>query len=98
MRILVVFQRAALAAASTLLFTSILFRQAKSRSIVGMISDLSRETVANCNVVAMRVSTEVNKKTNTDISGEYRITYLLPGLYVVIVKAPNFKRAVETGL
>jgi hypothetical protein len=40
----------------------------------------------------------VAKDTTTDSSGDYRISYLLPGHYEVAAEAPSFKRAVVSGL
>ena len=98
MRIRVVFERAALAAALTLLFASALFGQANSGTIVGTVNDVTGATVPNCKVVAKNQATGVGKEATTDSSGDFRITYLLPGVYEVAAEAPNFKRAVQTGL
>src|SRR5581483_5988753 len=74
------------------------FGQANSGTIVGTVTDASGATVPNCKVIAKNLATGVNKETNTDSSGDFRITYLLPGQYEVSAEAPNFKRAVQTNL
>jgi len=97
MRILFVFEQTALVA-SALLFVSSLFGQANSGTIVGTVTDLSGATVPSCKVTAKNLGTGVTKETTTDANGDYRISYLLPGTYEVAAEAPNFKRALTTGL
>src|SRR5215469_16364853 len=97
MRILFVFEQTALVA-SALLFVSSLFGQANSGTIVGPVTDLSGATVPSCKVTAKNLGTGVTKETTTDANGDYRISYLLPGTYEVAAEAPNFKRALTTGL
>ena len=74
------------------------FSQANTGTIVGTVSDSSGAAVPNCKVVSKNQGTGVTKETNTDNSGNYRISYLLPGVYEVSAEAPNFKRAVRSDL
>jgi carboxypeptidase family protein len=91
-------ERAVVAAALISLFAPLAFAQANTGTIVGTVTDASGATVPNCKVTATNLNTGVAKDTTTDSSGDYRISYLLPGHYEVAAEAPSFKRAVVSGL
>src|SRR5689334_7359217 len=98
MRIRTVLERAVVAAALGLLFANLSFGQANTGTIVGTVTDATGAAVPNCKVSAKNLATGVAKDTTTDNSGDYRISYLLPGRYEVAAEAPSFKRAVVSGL
>ena len=61
-----------------------------------LVTDSSGAVVPNCKISARNEGTGVVKETTTDVSGNYRVSYLLPGLYQISAEAPNFKRAVQS--
>jgi hypothetical protein len=80
------------------IFSPAAFSQANTGTIVGTVTDSSGAVVPNCKIVARNEGTGVVKEATTDVSGNYRVSYLLPGSYEVSAEAPNFKRAVQSGL
>ena len=90
--------RVALAILLSLASAFVAFPQANTGTVVGTVTDSSGAAVPNCKIVAQNQGTGVTKETTTDPSGNYRISYLLPGTYEVSAEAPNFKRAVQSGL
>ena len=86
------------AAALTLIFTPVLFGQANTGTILGTVTDSSGAAVPNCKITVRNTGTDVAKDVRTDSSGNYRVSYLLPGVYEVLAEAPNFKRSVQSGL
>ena len=90
--------RVALAILLSLASAFVAFPQANTGTVVGTVTDSSGAAVPNCRIVARNQATGVTKETTTDPSGNYRISYLLPGAYEVSAEAPNFKRAVQSGL
>ena len=87
-----------LAAAFSLLFPSVSFSQANTGTIVGTVTDTSGSGIANCKITVTNTATAVIKEDKTDVRGDYRVSYLLPGTYEVAAEAPNFRRAVRPGL
>jgi len=86
------------AAALALIFTPVLFGQANTGTILGTVTDSSGAAVPNCKITVRNTGTDVAKEVRTDSSGNYRVSYLLPGVYEVLAEAPNFKRSVQSGL
>jgi hypothetical protein len=91
-------QRVVLGTLLSFALAFVAFPQANTGTVVGTVTDSSGAAVPNCRIVAQNQGTRVTKETTTDASGNYRISYLLPGVYEVSAEAPNFKRAVRSGL
>lgn len=73
-----------------------LFGQAQGGRIVGTITDSTGAAVANADVQATNVGTNVPSKTKTNGAGEYHIDNLIPGAYKVTASASGFKGTSET--
>src|SRR5258708_3830974 len=73
-----------------------LFGQAISGNLVGSVSDSTGAAVANADVEATNVGTNVTSKATTNGSGEYRIDNLIPGSYRVTAKSTGFKTISQT--
>src|SRR5437667_6866466 len=87
------------------LFLAVLFlgiqtahAQAVSGTITGFVYDPSGVAVPSAKVTATNVETGVATSRNTDVTGVYVITNLLPGTYSVAAEAPGFQRLVEENI
>ena len=72
--------------------------QVASAEIRGNILDSTGAAVANAKVVATNAQTNVSRETVSDGSGNYVITLLPPGDYVVSAEASGFRKLVQSGL
>jgi hypothetical protein len=72
--------------------------QVASAEIRGQILDSTGGLVGSAKVVATNAQTNVARQTNSDASGNYVITLLPPGDYIVSVEAPGFRKLVQSGL
>ncbi len=72
--------------------------QVASAEISGTILDSTGAAVANAKIVATNTATNVPHNTVSDATGNYSITLLPPGEYVVSVEATGFRRLVQSGL
>src|SRR2546425_13244394 len=72
--------------------------QAVTGSITGHVYDPSGAPVPNATVVATNVLTGIGTTRNSDSTGLYLITNLLPGTYSVAVEAKGFKRFVQENI
>lgn len=77
---------------------STIFAQANSGTILGRVTDPSGAVVPGAKVVATNEQTGVTKEYTTDSSGNYVISYLIPGNYDVSAEKTSFKRSVHSGL
>ena len=68
--------------------------QAVYGSVIGTVTDASGAAVPNASVTITNAGTNVSETTQTNASGNYTLTRLIPGTYRVKVEAPNFKAAV----
>jgi len=73
-----------------------LFGQAQGGRIVGTITDSTGAAVANADVEATNVGTNVPNKTKANGAGEYHIDNLIPGAYKVTASAAGFKATSQT--
>ena len=89
MRIPIVFKRAGFILALPLILVPAAFGQANSGTIVGTVTDMSGASVPNCKVVAKNQATGITKETNTDSSGDFRISYLLPAYTRLLPRRPT---------
>jgi carboxypeptidase family protein/TonB-dependent receptor-like protein len=67
------------------------YGQAVTGSITGYVSDPSGAAIPNATVTATEMRTNIATTRNTDASGLYLITNLLPGTYTISVEAKGFK-------
>jgi len=67
--------------------------QVESAKLVGTIHDVSGAVLPGCRVVVTNTATNVSRTADTDSGGDYVVTELRPGTYVVSVSHEGFKRA-----
>ena len=72
--------------------------QVASAELSGQVFDVSGAAVANAKVIATNSATNSPHETVSDASGNYILTLLPPGDYVLTVEAPGFRKLVQTGL
>jgi hypothetical protein len=77
----------------SLSFSRLSFGQANS--IVGTVIDPSEAPIFGCGITVKDLQAGVVKETETDATGNYIVSYLLPGRYEVAEEAPNFRRIVR---
>ena len=65
--------------------------QLTTADIVGTVTDPTGAVVANAQVVAKNLATNVTRTVTTGASGEYSFNLLQPGHYSVTTTAPGFK-------
>jgi hypothetical protein len=75
-----------------------LFGQANTGTILGRVTDPTGAAVPGVKITTQNQQTGVTKEYTTDASGNYVISYLIPGNYEVTAEAANFKREVRTGI
>ena len=66
--------------------------------IIGQVTDPRGAIIPIATVTAVRGGTQQNYTAQTSSGGDFSIPYLLPGVYVVTVEAPGFKKALRTGV
>src|SRR6266496_3780210 len=67
-------------------------------SVIGTVTDQSGAVVQKSHVVVTNRGTGVQRETDGDENGHYRITDLPPGEYDLKVSASGFKPLTQTGL
>jgi hypothetical protein len=67
--------------------------QVETGKIVGSVKDASGAVVADAAVTVIETQTNVEKKTRTNVDGEYVVTELKSGEYTVAVEHVGFKKA-----
>jgi len=67
-------------------------------SVIGTVTDQSGAVVQKAHVVVTNRATGVQRETDADENGHYRITDLPPGEYDLKVTASGFKPLTQTGL
>ena len=80
------------------LFAVPMLAQKTSGTIRGVVTDPSGAVVANVPVVVKNNSTGQERTVTTNTQGEYQAAELNPGIYVVSVKAPNFKETTSSNV
>jgi hypothetical protein len=75
-----------------------MFGQANTGTILGRVTDPSGATVAGVKITAKNEQTGTIKEYTTGLSGDYIVSYLIPGNYDVIAEVVSFKRAVRSGV
>ena len=79
---------------SFLLLPGKAFGQAVYGSVFGTVSDQAGAAVAKAKVTITNTGTNVSETTETNSSGNYNVTRLIPGTYRVKIEAQGFKSAV----
>ena len=80
-----------------LLFCSIsVLGQINTGKITGFVTDSSGGSVSGVPVVATNDATGVVTKTDTTDSGEFLLTFLVPGTYHVTVEKEGFKKDIRS--
>jgi carboxypeptidase family protein len=69
--------------------------QVESGKIVGKVRDSSGAVVADADIAATEVETNVEHKTKSDSNGEYVVTALKSGSYTVTAERSGYKKAVQ---
>jgi hypothetical protein len=85
---------ALLSMAATLSFAQDL----RTATLVGTVTDASGATVANADVTATNVDTQVVTRGKTNDTGAYYLPFLNVGNYHLVIEAPGFKKYDQTGL
>src|SRR5437868_4680484 len=78
-----------------LLFATVLFGQGERGTLNGTVTDPSGAVVVGAAVKATNTETGVETTTPTTEAGVYRLPYLPPGTYRLVVSAPGFKGALR---
>jgi len=69
------------------------FAQGEQATVTGIVTDESGAVIPNARVAVTNVDTKVTREAQTNGEGQYRVPYLSPGKYLVIVERQNFSRA-----
>jgi hypothetical protein len=72
--------------------------QTVDTAIVGTVSDSTGGLIAGATVTIVSTATHTQKKAVTSASGEYNVTYLIPGIYDITVAAPGFATYEQKGV
>ena len=88
----------ALVAAVLLAAVATALGQASSGSLQGTVTDPSGSAIAGARVVLANDESKIERITDTDARGEYRLLALLPGTYRLTVNSKGFSKYVQTGL
>lgn len=74
------------------------FGQGSSTSLQGTVTDPSGSAIAGARVVLANDESKIERTTDTDARGEYRLLALPPGTYKLTVNFRGFSQYVQTGL
>jgi len=66
-------------------------------SLTGTVMDTTGAVVPNAHVTALEATKGVARETQTDSSGVYQISDLLPGVYKITITASSFGSQVTNG-
>jgi Carboxypeptidase regulatory-like domain len=69
--------------------------QSDTTSVSGSVKDSSGAVVANASVIVTNEATGVKRGAQTNAAGNFVVNALLPGLYMVSIEVPGFKRFEE---
>ncbi len=84
---------ALLIVASVLVFSSSLFAQSSTGTLLGEVQDAKGARVASASVAISTPDNSIQRQTKTNSRGEFRFETLLPGRYQVVVNASGFGEA-----
>jgi len=71
---------------------------ANNTSLVGSVVDPAGSAISGGHVIAVEENTKVKSETQTNASGYYAITFILPGTYDITVEVQGFKKLTKTGV
>lgn len=69
-----------------------LHAQTSFGTIVGSVTDPSKAAIPDVSITVTNVDTGNSRQVKTNLSGDYRVESLLPGVYKVSAEAQNFQR------
>src|SRR2546422_8228376 len=61
--------------------------------ITGTVADATGASIANATVMVVNTGTSQSRQVTTNETGNYSLTYLVPGTYDLRVENPGFKTA-----
>jgi len=73
------------------------FGQSDTAAISGFVKDPTGSIIPNASVSIISEITGVERKATTNDQGYYIVSNLPPGLYIIGVEAPGFKRFLQSG-
>src|SRR4051812_1257170 len=73
----------------------LLFSQDFRGTVTGQVTDPSGAAVAGATVTVQNLQTNETSVQTTSESGNYTVSYLIPGNYKVTAEAPGFQTAVQ---
>jgi hypothetical protein len=79
-----------------LLCLSLAFAQSDTTSLTGSVKDPSGGYIPNATVIVKNEATGIERRVNTNASGNYVISNLPPGFYTLVIEAPGFKKMETT--
>jgi hypothetical protein len=89
------FRAAGLALVCVCLFAGLAGSQEFRSNLTGQVTDASGGIIPNASVTAVMTNTGQTYTAKTSSDGVYYIPYVLPGTYVVTVKARGFRTAIQ---
>jgi len=75
-----------------------LYAQMTTGTILGAVTDSSGAAIPSAKVTITNVGTGISKNFETDSSGNYIVSYLMPGPYAVSAERQGFKTTTKTGI
>jgi len=87
-----------IAAAALLCATAVLQAQETRGQIVGRVTDPTGAVVVGVSIKAVNVDTNVTTSNATNSSGDYILSFLIPGTYTVSAKFTGFKDYRQEGI
>jgi hypothetical protein len=81
-----------------LLFPEVFVGQTVDTSILGSVIDPQGSVIAGASVTVRADATGQEKTVKTTGDGQYRVQYLVPGVYTVTVNAEGFSKTVRSGI
>ena len=75
-----------------------IFAQANTGMILGRVTDPTGADVPGVKITVKNEQTGTTKENTTDSSGNYVVSYLIPGNYNVTAEVASFKRGVRSGV
>ena len=81
-----------------IIFSSIALAQGTTATLNGVVSDPAGATISGAQVEVQNVGTNFTQTVETNDSGLYSVSQLLPGEYKVTVQKTGFQKSVQTGV
>ncbi len=91
-------RRIELALFCLILAASVVFGQAFTANLTGVLTDSSGSVIPNAAVTLTNLATNEKRNTATTGEGRYIFSQLLPGTYELSIEAPGFKAYVQRGI